>query len=123
MIRARAGVWTYDNNRGREKIADYSAQMTAATPATITIDYILDERQREFFGEGYRWTDLIRTQTWQEKAGTYTIAGLNAGDHTPEVVIRTGITVQKYLRPIPQTQLDALDMTDSEKAAYQNPSY
>jgi hypothetical protein len=65
VLRARAGKWTYDNNRQREKVADYSAQMVAATPQTITIDYILEERSREFFGEGYRWLALVRTQSWQ----------------------------------------------------------
>lgn len=28
-----------------------------------------------------------------------------------------------YLRPIPQGQLNGMDMTDAEKAAYQNPGY
>ena len=32
--------------------------MVAATPATIDINYILDERSRELFGEGYRWMIL-----------------------------------------------------------------
>ncbi|MCI1741795.1 MAG: RagB/SusD family nutrient uptake outer membrane protein [Prevotella sp.] len=122
VIRARAGVWTYDNNRQRVKVADYSKEMMEATPQTITVDYILDERSRELFGEGYRWWDLVRTQTWATKAGTYTICGKQAGDHTPETVTRT-ITPQDYLRPIPQGQLDALQMTDEEKAAFQNPGY
>jgi hypothetical protein len=122
VLRARAGVWTYDNNRQRVKVADYSKEMTEATPETITIDYILAERSREFFGEGYRWWDLVRTQKWNELAGTYTICGASVGDHTPEVVTRT-ITPQHYLRPIPQSQIDALQMTDEEKAAYQNPGY
>lgn len=122
-IRARAGVWTYDNNGQCEKSADYSQEMIDATPKTITINYILEERSREFFGEGYRWWDLVRTQKWQEIAGTYTICGKAAGDHTPVTYTRSLITKEKYLRPIPQTQIDALEMTDEEKAAYQNPSY
>lgn len=122
VIRARAGVWTYDNNRDRVKTADHSAEMTAATPQVITIDYILDEREREFFGEGYRWTDLVRTQKWAERASTYTIAGLGAGDHTPQVVTRT-ITKDDYLRPIPQSQLDAMSMPEDRKMAFQNPAY
>jgi starch-binding outer membrane protein, SusD/RagB family len=122
-IRGRAGVWTYDNNRQREKVADYSQQMKDATPQNITIEYILAERSREFFGEGYRWWDLVRTQTWKQIAGTYTICGLTAGDHTPKTWERVLITPEKYLRPIPQGQIDALQMSAEEKAAYQNPSY
>lgn len=122
VLRARAGVWTYKNNDGEDFTADYSEQMKATTPTTITIDYILDERSREFFGEGIRWWDLIRTQTWVERAGTYTICGSNYGDHTPVTYTRT-ITKNHYLRPIPSSQIDALEMTDAEKAAYQNPGY
>lgn len=122
VIRARAGKWRWDNNGNAEKVEDHSAEMTAATPATITIDYILDERQREYFGEGVRWFDLVRTQTWADRAATYTIAGAGLGDHTPVVYHRT-ITKDHYLRPIPQGQIDALQMTKEEKAAYQNPGY
>lgn len=42
---------------------DYGSQLTAETPATIDINFILDERSREFYGEGYRWFDLVRTQS------------------------------------------------------------
>lgn len=122
VIRARAGVWTYDNNRECEKVADYSMEMTAATPATIDIDYILEERSREFFGEAYRWLDLVRTQSWARIAGTYTICGTAAGDHTPQTVTRT-ILPEHYLRPIPIGQIDALQMSDAEKSAFQNPAY
>jgi len=31
--------------------------------------------------------------------------------------------VNDYLRPIPQRQLDAMQMTPEEKAEYQNPEY
>ena len=30
-------------------------------------------RLREYWGEGYRWFDLVRTQTWDEKAKVYHI--------------------------------------------------
>ena len=96
--------------------------MVAATPATITIDYILDERSREFWGEGYRWYDLVRTQTWAEKAGTYRIAGTDYVDKDLATYTRN-IPVGYYLRPIPQGQLDGMEMTDAEKEAYQNPAY
>src|SRR5690606_40596456 len=51
-------LWRWDNNGNRAKAEDNSAAMVAATPATIDIDYILAERSREYFGEGYRWYDL-----------------------------------------------------------------
>lgn len=54
VLRARAGRWTYSNAEYKEVDRDFSAEMTAATPATIDINYILDERSREFYGEGYR---------------------------------------------------------------------
>ena len=44
----------------------------------IDINYILQERSREYFGEGYRWYDLVRTQKWEEFAGSYEIGGNDA---------------------------------------------
>jgi len=126
VLRARAGKWTHKVNGDTEYCepfsADYSADLVAATPATITIDYILDERMRELFGEGFRWYDLTRTQTWAEKAGTYRIAGSKATEVTAETVTRT-IPDDYYLRPIPQETIDAFEMTDEEREAYQNPAY
>ena len=122
VIRARAGKWRWDNNGNKTKVEDHSADMIAATPATITIDYILAERSREYFGEGVRWYDLVRTQTWATIAHTYTICGTAIGDHTPITKTRS-IDSHHWLRPIPQGQLDGLEMTDEEKAAYQNPGY
>lgn len=122
VIRARAGKWRWDNNGNVAKSADNSAAMTAATPATIDINYILAERSREYYGEGYRWLDLVRTQKWNELAGTYEICSKVYGDHTPATTTRK-IQPYLYLRPIPQGQLDGMEMTDEEKAAYQNPGY
>ncbi|GET25873.1 RagB/SusD family nutrient uptake outer membrane protein [Prolixibacter sp. NT017] len=122
VIRARAGKWRYDNNGDSIKVEDHSAEMVAATPANITIDYILAERSREYYGEGYRWFDLVRTQKWGELASTYQIGGANYGDHTPQTVTRN-IQPYLYLRPIPQSQIDGLEMSEADKAAYQNPGY
>jgi len=122
VIRARAGKWRGDNNGNVAKVADNSAAMIAATPATIDINYILAERSREYYAEGNRWFDLIRTQKWNELAGTYQICGSNYGDHTPATVTRT-IEKYHYLRPIPSGQIDGMEMTAAEKAAYQNPGY
>jgi hypothetical protein len=122
VLRARAGKWRWDNNGNIAKVADNSAAMIAATPATIDINYILAERSREYYGEGYRWFDLVRTQTWATIAGSYSICGTNYGDHTPVTVTRT-ITPALYLRPIPDAQIQGMEMSAEDKAAYQNPGY
>ena len=122
VLRARAGKQTYCVNARAPFTADHSAEMLAATPATITIDYILDERSREYWGEGYRWYDLVRTQKWAERATTYHIAGSGYEDKTLEEFKRT-IPANYYIRPIPQGQIDGMQMTDEEKEAYQNPAY
>jgi hypothetical protein len=122
VLRARAGKWSYSVNWDKAVDADYSADLVAATPATITIDYLLDERLREYYGDGFRWFDLVRTQTWAERAKTYTVCGTGKADHTPGTYTRD-IQSYHYLRPIPKTQLDNMKMDDAAKAAYQNPGY
>lgn len=122
VLRARAGKWRFDNNGNVAKVADNSAVMTAVTPAAIDVNYILAERSREYYGEGYRWYDLLRTQKWTELSSSYQICGPAYGNHTPLTVSRT-IQPYHYLRPIPQSQFDAMIMTADEKAIYQNPGY
>ena len=122
VIRARAGKWTYSVGYNCPKVEDHSAELKDATPAEITIDYIMDERLREYYGEGYRWFDLVRTQKWGERAGTYRIAGAGYTDKDLQTVKRD-IPAGYYIRPIPQGQLDGMEMTDAEKSAYQNPAY
>ena len=122
VLRERAGKQTYCVNARAPFSADHSAEMIAATPATITIDFILDERSREFWGEGYRWYDLVRTQKWAERATTYHIAGSGYTDKDLETFTRT-IPTGYYIRPIPQGQIDGMKMSDEEKKAYQNPAY
>lgn len=122
VLRSRAGKWTFSNAENREVNIDKSADMVAATPTEITINYILDERSREFFGEGYRWFDLVRTQKWNEYADTYQICGENKGDREIKTYTRT-IKPGHYLRPIPQGQLDGMEMSADEKRFYQNPEY
>lgn len=122
VLRARAGKWTFSNAMNSAMDIDHSADLVAATPATIDINYILDERSREFFGEGYRWFDLVRTQKWNEYADKYQICGTEKGDREIKTYNRT-IKPGHYLRPIPQGQLDGMEMTADEKKNYQNPEY
>lgn len=90
--------------------AQNAAAVTALTitPADVTVDFILDERSREFFGEWQRWLDLVRTRSlvrrvkaWNPEAAPY-IQDFN------------------MLRPIPQTQIDRV--VDGPKFP-QNPNY
>ena len=122
VLRARAGKQTYCVNARAPFAADHSAEMVAATPATITIDFILDERSREFWGEGYRWFDLVRTQKWAERATVYHIAGDGYTDKDL-MEFKRDIPANYYIRPIPQGQLDAMEMSAEERANYQNPAY
>ena len=122
VLRDRAGKWTFNNAENEEMDVDYGSQLTAETSATIDINFILDERSREFYGEGYRWFDLVRTQKWNEYADSYEICGNDKGDRNIVTYTRT-IKPGHYLRPIPQGQLDGMEMSADEKKNYQNPEY
>lgn len=78
------------------------------TAAQMSLDFILDERAREFAGEQIRWFDLKRTGKLIERVQKY----------NPDVAP----TIQSYhtVRPIPRTQLDAVTNKD---IFTQNPGY
>ncbi|HEY0040822.1 MAG TPA: RagB/SusD family nutrient uptake outer membrane protein [Flavisolibacter sp.] len=78
------------------------------TPAQVTLDFILDERAREFAGEQMRWFDLKRTNKLVDR-----VKLLNP-DAAPYV------QSHHLLRPIPQSQIDAVSNKDVFK---QNPGY
>lgn len=80
----------------------------AVSAAQVTLDLILDERSRELCGESLRFADLAmrhklvsRVQAFNPDAGPY-------------------VKPMHELRPIPQSQLDAVTTKDP---AYQNPGY
>jgi starch-binding outer membrane protein, SusD/RagB family len=80
------------------------------TPAQVNIQFILDERAREFAGEQIRWFDLKRSLTPDEWVAR--IKTLN-----PDI---TAVQTFHRLRPIPQVELDAL-LNKNEFG--QNPGY
>ena len=115
VLRARAGKQTFNQNDNVAVNIDNSTQMIAATPSVITIDYILDERSREYWGEGYRWYDLVRTQKWAERASSYSIAGDGYTDKDLKTFTRD-IPAGYYLRPIPQGQLYGMEILHLKEA-------
>ncbi len=91
-----------------------AAQNTAAVAAMtindadVTLDFILDERSREFYGEWQRWHDLVRTRSLVRRVK----------DWNPEAA--PNIKDFHMLRPIPQSQIDRV----VEGPAFpQNPGY
>jgi hypothetical protein len=93
--------------RKRAAIPGREANMVVAA-ANVTLDYILDERARELGGEQLRWFDLKRTNKLQSR-----IQLMN-----PDAV--KFFQTYHTLRPIPQTQLDAVTNKEDFK---QNPGY
>ena len=89
---------------------DLSSLATKSYRATgsVTIDMILDERAREFMGEGLRWYDLKRTGKLIERAKAFNpwIGGLNY------------IQEHHYLRPIPLTEIDLATNDVSQNPGY-----
>ena len=85
-----------------------TASKSYRASGTVTIDMILDERAREFMGEGLRWYDLKRTGKLIERAKAFNpwIGGLNY------------IQDYHYLRPIPLSEIDL-----SSNEVSQNPGY
>ncbi|RTQ51644.1 RagB/SusD family nutrient uptake outer membrane protein [Hymenobacter gummosus] len=78
------------------------------TPAQMTLDFVLDERARELAGEQVRWLDLKRTGKLVERVRAY----------NPDA--RPGIQDFHVLRPIPQSDIDAV----TNKGDFQqNPGY
>lgn len=99
---------TYMNTlREKRAIAGKEAAMRISS-SDLTINFILDERARELAGEQHRFFDLKRTGKFLERVKLY----------NPDAAA----SVKDYhaLRPIPQSELDALTNKDDFK---QNTGY
>jgi hypothetical protein len=93
-------------------------QIGATSDYDRALNFILNERTRELLGEWQRWETLSRTGTLIKRAKAF----------NPEAA--PNITAGKHeLRPIPQSFIDGLlnedgsNLTDAQKAAWQNPGY
>ena len=82
-------------------------------PATIDLEYILDERGREMYGELTRWLDLARTGLWHRIVDDNWQASPSHGGFFNEA--------KHHLRPIPQGQIDLT--AGGSRAFPQNPGY
>lgn len=90
------------------KRATIAGQNMDVSSGDITLDFILDERAREFAGENIRWFDLKRTGKLVERVRKY---NGDAGKYILDYHI---------CRPIPRNQLDAV----TNKSEFtQNPGY
>lgn len=76
--------------------------------ADVTLDFILDERTRELYGEWQRWYDLVRTRSLVRRVQQW----------NPEAA--PNIKDFHMLRPIPQAQIDRV--VEGPKFS-QNPGY
>lgn len=78
------------------------------TPATIDLDYLLDERAREMDGEQCRWYTLVRTKTLAQRVTLYN-----------EDLIGT-MDDHFNRRPFPQTQIDRTKGGFEQNCGYPN---
>lgn len=107
VVRRRAA---YDPSKSQPQ-NDADALAMEILPAQVTLDFILDERSREFYGEGVRRTDLIRTKSLLTRVAAWNSEATN---------------LQPYhvLRPIPQDQIDRVTEGDCQgNECWQNTGY
>jgi len=113
----RAEAYIKSGNKQTEAMNDINvvrarAGATIITSASATIDFILDERAREFAGEYNRWYDLKRTGKLVQYVSTYN------PDVPSESNMKGSDGNYKILRPIPQ---DAIGLNSA--TITQNPGY
>ena len=109
VVRQR-GAYRSTNTAGQNATA---VAAVTITPGQVTLDFILDERTREFYGEWQRWWDLVRTKSLLAR-----VAAWNP--------VEAGVNIKPYhvLRPVPQDQIDRVtEGSCLGNACWQNPGY
>ncbi|MBQ2169434.1 MAG: RagB/SusD family nutrient uptake outer membrane protein, partial [Prevotella sp.] len=107
--------WTWDNLPAEDEAI--LAKLGVSGQQARAINFILNERTRELIGEWQRWETLSRTKTLVARAKAF----------NPEAA--AGIRDYHIYRPIPQSFIDGLknadgsDLSDDQKAAWQNTGY
>ena len=99
---------------------EFYTVMGASSDMDKMLVFLMNERSRELMGELIRWPDLARTKQLEKRFKAF-----NDG------VLITGSDFRAdkhYLRPIPQTFLDAVTkngnaLTPDEKQEMQNPGW
>jgi hypothetical protein len=112
VIRRRAAYRATRTGRTADQNAadnTTAANKMVITAAQVNLDFILDERTRELCGESVRWPDLAMRGKLLERAKKWN------PDAAPN------IKDFHVLRPIPQSQLDAIGNPNPQ--SFQNPGY
>ncbi len=116
LIAAEASMKLGDNSkaatyvnvvRTRAALPNKTQEMQVKA-SDITLDFLLDERAREFVGEQLRWFDLKRTGKTVERAIKY------------NPFAAPNIKAYHTLRPIPRVEIDVLQ---NKSEFIQNPGY
>ncbi len=106
--------WTWDNLPAEDEAI--LAKLGVSGQKERAIHFILNERTRELIGEWQRWETLSRTKTLVQRAKAFNTEA-------------QAVQERHLYRPIPQSFIDGLknedgsDLTDEQKAAWQNPGY
>ena len=108
----------YLNKLGEKRLSEYQA--VTATGNDL-MEYIRNERAREFIGEGFRWLDLKRWgQGMDKRPDPQLKAIIHTGGSNGRVLnLAISATDHRWLAPVPAEALDA----NPEIRNQQNPGY
>ncbi len=105
LIAAEAALGLNDQNKAAQMVNVLHRRAASAahktdydvTPGQMTLDYIMDERERELAGEFTRWYDITRpgVDFFLSRVKKY----------NPHA---TNVSAKNMLRPIPQSQIDGV---------------